>query len=84
MISSKRRFIAGAVCPRCKAMDTTVVWQQEGRDFRACVACDFEEGASFHVGKELPTRVNMPQQTDKHKDEQELAVVTIIDPKKNK
>jgi uncharacterized metal-binding protein (TIGR02443 family) len=39
---SRRRFIAGAVCPRCSAMDKIVV--DLDTDARECVACDFSEG----------------------------------------
>jgi uncharacterized metal-binding protein (TIGR02443 family) len=34
-----RRFIAGAVCPECRAIDRTVVEVAEGRRQRRCVAC---------------------------------------------
>ena len=43
MFSENRRFIAGAVCPRCKAVDRIVVFHREGRDHRECVACGFRE-----------------------------------------
>ncbi|MEQ9465389.1 MAG: YheV family putative metal-binding protein [Haliea sp.] len=36
-----RRFIAGAVCPRCSAMDTIVV--DRDTDLRECVACGFSD-----------------------------------------
>jgi uncharacterized protein len=36
-----RRFIAGAVCPRCSAMDTIVVDRET--DLRECVACGFSD-----------------------------------------
>ncbi len=64
----KRRFIAGAVCPRCSAMDTIMMYREDGVDIRKCADCDFEEKANFDaekmlsskaaVDKELPTRVN--------------------------
>ncbi len=43
-----RRFIAGAVCPRCGEMDKIVRYQEsdgEGvmEDYRARVRCDFKE-----------------------------------------
>ncbi|MGI1679421.1 MAG: YheV family putative metal-binding protein [Cellvibrionaceae bacterium] len=70
--TKKRRFIAGAVCPRCSSMDTIMMFQDEGVDIRQCVECDFEEKAHFDsqnvsskesvstsaIEKELPTRVN--------------------------
>lgn len=36
-----RRFIAGAVCPRCSAMDTIVVDRES--DLRECVSCGFSD-----------------------------------------
>ena len=39
---NRRRFIAGAVCPRCSAMDKIVV--DLDSDARECVACGFSEG----------------------------------------
>jgi uncharacterized metal-binding protein (TIGR02443 family) len=54
----KRRFIAGAVCPRCSAMDKIVV--DLGSDARECVACGFTDGrpADPLVSQEVPTRVS--------------------------
>ena len=55
--TSKRRFIAGAVCPRCGAMDKIVV--DLDSDTRACVACDFSEARPPDpTQEELQTRVN--------------------------
>ena len=39
--TSRRRFIAGAVCPRCAQMDKIVV--NLDTDQRECVACGFSE-----------------------------------------
>lgn len=62
--SPRRRFIAGAVCPRCSLMDKIVV--DLDTDQRECVACGFAEArpgpgsqADSHAG-ELPTRVSRP------------------------
>lgn len=57
--SAKRRFIAGAVCPRCGAMDTLVVDRDSDR--RECVACEFSEARPREEPREEPhTRVNRP------------------------
>ncbi len=58
---NRRRFIAGAVCPRCGAMDKIVVDLDD--DTRSCVACDFTEARpkappAEQAVQELPTRVN--------------------------
>ncbi len=72
--STKRRFMAGAVCPRCSSMDTIVVFNLEGKDFRECVSCDFKEEMRLNIAtSELETRVN-------HSDEQQegVQVITIL------
>jgi len=38
-----RRFIAGAVCPRCNALDRIVVFEVDGRTHRECVRCGFAD-----------------------------------------
>ena len=54
---SRRRFIAGAVCPRCRAMDKIVV--DLDRDIRECVSCGYtdERPEAPSAAGELPTRV---------------------------
>jgi uncharacterized metal-binding protein (TIGR02443 family) len=57
---NRRRFIAGAVCPRCSAMDKIIV--DLDTDQRECVACGFSEARPEAGPKtpasELPTRVS--------------------------
>ncbi|HOY24194.1 MAG TPA: YheV family putative zinc ribbon protein [Cellvibrio sp.] len=72
--STKRRFMAGAVCPRCSSMDTIVVFNLDGKDFRECVSCDFKEEMRLNIAtSELETRVN-------HSDEQQddVQVINIL------
>jgi Predicted nucleic-acid-binding protein containing a Zn-ribbon domain len=55
-MSLRKRFIAGAVCPRCSALDRIVVLEDPAGEVppkRACVACDFEE-AMAPAGPEAP------------------------------
>lgn len=41
-----RRFIAGAVCPGCQALDRLVVQTAEdGLRIRSCVTCGYEDQA---------------------------------------
>lgn len=59
--TSRRRFIAGAVCPRCARLDKIVV--DLDTDQRECVACGFSESRPADNGRgagpdELPTRVS--------------------------
>lgn len=58
MINKNRRFIAGAVCPRCGAMDKIVVDMET--DQRECVACGFSESRpeAPPPSEEIRTRVN--------------------------
>lgn len=59
-MTTLRRFIAGAVCPRCSEMDKIVVYRDEqGEEVRECVRCGFKEGIPpLPVQQELDTRVN--------------------------
>lgn len=61
--STTRRFVAGAVCPRCSEMDKLVVFNEEGKDYRECVACGYKEEMRFKpVARELETRVNQTEE----------------------
>ncbi|MCP4212747.1 MAG: hypothetical protein GY764_14920 [Halieaceae bacterium] len=53
---NKRRFIAGAVCPRCALKDKIVV--DLDTDQRLCVSCGFSEDRPDAGVAELPTRVS--------------------------
>ena len=37
--TEKKRFIAGAVCPKCKAMDTMALTKENGVEKVTCVSC---------------------------------------------
>lgn len=75
--STKRRFMAGAVCPRCSTMDSIVVYNLDGKDFRECVSCDFKEEMRLNIATgELQTRVN--HQED---EAQGVQVINIISDK---
>jgi uncharacterized metal-binding protein (TIGR02443 family) len=88
----EKRFIAGAVCPRCALLDKlTMHLDEEQRQVRECVRCGYrdmmtEEGPRQLSSEELTvdeptTRVNQPrvgEQALAHEDEVQL--VTIIDP----
>lgn len=53
-----RRFIAGAVCPRCGLMDKLLVDTET--EVRECVSCGFSEPRPKDPVTELATRVNRP------------------------
>ena len=73
---NRRRFIAGAVCPRCAAMDKIVV--DLDSDLRECVACGFsEERPQAPAPQEIKTRVS---RASARRVETPAEVVTLIDP----
>ena len=73
-----KRFIAGAVCPRCGEMDRLVTFEKEGKSLRECVACDFtEEMVANVVSGEIQTRVN---QFEDDASQDEISAVKILDP----
>ncbi|PCE68696.1 MULTISPECIES: YheV family putative zinc ribbon protein [Salinivibrio] len=39
----KKRFIAGAACPKCQRQDTLRVWRENNIDKVECVSCDYHE-----------------------------------------
>lgn len=60
-MSVVKRFVAGAVCPRCGEMDTIRVYRNEIREYRECVRCDYVDGQNLDGSSEvdeLETRVN--------------------------
>ncbi len=58
-MSTVKRFIAGAVCPRCAAMDRVVMYEDEGKQVRECIDCGFRDVmAAEPEAQELETRVN--------------------------
>ncbi len=63
-----KRFIAGAVCPKCAEMDKIYVYQEERKTFRACISCDFvEEQPDQAALAPIPTRVNRDPNQDNNK-----------------
>ncbi|MFK4753610.1 YheV family putative zinc ribbon protein [Oceanobacter antarcticus] len=61
-----RRFIAGAVCPKCAEMDRLVMFSNEaGEEVRECVSCGYTQTTSEqavedeqnNLATELATRV---------------------------
>ena len=89
----RRRFIAGAVCPRCALMDKILV--DLDTDQRECVACGFTDarpgdkpavaaGTALPPGSavpELPTRVSRPAA---RRVETPAEPVRLVDPEKIK
>jgi len=64
MVYSKtRRFVAGAVCPKCSVMDKIVVYNEANKDFRECVSCGYKDELRFEQQqREIETRVNTTEE----------------------
>jgi uncharacterized metal-binding protein (TIGR02443 family) len=60
-----RRFIAGAVCPKCSEMDRTVMYtNDDGDEVRECISCGYSQTSKEQaqeeansLATELTTRV---------------------------
>ncbi|WP_086934307.1 YheV family putative zinc ribbon protein [Agarilytica rhodophyticola] len=72
----QKRFIAGAVCPQCAAMDTLIMFKENDEEYRECVDCGFKDKLIFksQMG-ELTTRVNKTEEDIKN----ETQVVKLVD-----
>lgn len=76
MATLKKRFIAGAICPRCSEMDRLVTYKENDKEFRECVSCGFKDEMRFkQQTRELDTRVNV-----RAEQREEETQVIILDP----
>jgi uncharacterized metal-binding protein (TIGR02443 family) len=73
--SQPRRFIAGAVCPRCGVMDRIVV-SGDGVT-RSCIDCGFSDERPGDTPAPISTRVSRPAA---RRVETPSEVVRLIDP----
>ncbi|WP_394203389.1 YheV family putative zinc ribbon protein [Shewanella waksmanii] len=39
----KKRFVAGAKCPKCQAKETIVLFKEHGIETVECIECDYRE-----------------------------------------
>jgi uncharacterized metal-binding protein (TIGR02443 family) len=71
-----RRFIAGAVCPKCAEMDRLITYTNDEGSFRECVSCDYIDKLTEQEDPVEPdvldTRVN--QLTPMELDEEVVAL----------
>jgi uncharacterized protein len=76
-----KRFIAGAVCPRCAEMDKLVMYRgQNGQQVRECVRCGYQGLMTDDGPAEVETRVNQPRLGESalaHEDE--IQIVNFVD-----
>ena len=56
----KRRFIAGAKCPKCEAMDRIVMLTQDDAEWIECIECGYSENRPTHV--DAPEKPNIPNE----------------------
>jgi hypothetical protein len=49
MMTIKRRFIAGAKCPKCQASDRIVMLTSGEAEWIECIECGYEENRPTHV-----------------------------------
>lgn len=76
-MKTTKRFIAGAVCPKCGQMDRLVMYREGGKTLRECVSCDFQEELLVTATPQpLATRVSAPPEPAA-----EPQAVRFIDPK---
>ena len=39
MVTTRKRFIAGAVCPQCNSLDTLTLWAEDQVEVVECIKC---------------------------------------------
>ncbi|TVQ70624.1 MAG: YheV family putative metal-binding protein [Oceanospirillales bacterium] len=62
-----KRFIAGAVCPRCGKMDSVRMHRDEEREHRECIECGFSDSLRLD-GRPEPKEIDTRVHKEKHED----------------
>lgn len=77
-----RRFIAGAVCPKCSEMDRTVMYSNdEGEEVRECISCGYHQTSTEQAAEhELATRVTPLGKPVLDEGEQPLKILGLTPP----
>lgn len=60
-----KRFVAGAVCPRCGEMDRLRTWRDAVKEYRECILCGYQDAMRLDGAappEELQTRVNREEE----------------------
>lgn len=52
MASTRKRFIAGATCPKCQSQDTLMMWREDKIDVVECVNCGDQQRQAGEVASE--------------------------------
>ena len=77
MFKANKRFIAGAVCPKCSEMDKLVMYKNpEGKETRECVSCGYIDVMKEETEKlqELETRVSPAGKVIRDEGEQAIRI----------
>ncbi|OAL77736.1 metal-binding protein [Acinetobacter sp. SFB] len=65
MMAIKRRFIAGAKCPKCEAPDRVVMLSSGEDEWIECVECGYTENRPTHIDEpqmpEVPDEIGVIQ-----------------------
>ena len=77
---SRPRFIAGAVCPNCGAMDRLQVFGGNERQQRRCVSCGHEDSLDSAASQQPKTR--LAGGLKRPAEESTASPVRILDPGK--
>ena len=56
----KRRFIAGAKCPKCEALDRIVMLSTQTDEWIECIECGYSEKRPTHV--DIPEEPAVPDE----------------------
>ena len=75
-----RRFIAGAVCPRCGELDKIVMLMDSKDKHRECVSCGYTDALDNSVAVDEPaTRVNQPRADEKPLSHEDAVQILKLD-----
>ena len=78
----QRRFIAGAVCAKCAAMDKLVVFKEDNKNVCECVSCGYrQEIKSSPALKQVPTRLDIVKEKAKGEAQREVVRILTLDQK---
>ncbi|RUO35623.1 YheV family putative zinc ribbon protein [Aliidiomarina sanyensis] len=61
MARSRKRFIAGATCPSCKAQDTLMVYMEDDQEHVTCVECDYQMSEKDQAQEKSKAQVSADQ-----------------------
>ncbi len=81
-----KRFVAGAVCPRCSAMDRLRTWRDDLHEHRECIDCGYQDAMRLDGSQppeELKTRVNQAQKPQPEDGVQVLNFVPLNKPSRH-